>query len=120
MALTDPQSVTIAGVATSLPRVGTSGTSSTYQSNDGAVKMTVSHQNGKRNRHLIRLEHSKIAPDPLVSSTSIKYGMACHLVIDTPLTGYTVAQAKEVTDAFMAFLTASSGAVVTRALGNES
>lgn len=120
MALTDPQSVTVAGVATPLPRVSTSGTSSTYQSNDGNVQLTVSHQNGKRNRHLIRLQHRKIAPDPLISSTNIMYDMACHVVLDVPKTGYTVAQAKEVADALLAFVTASSGAVVTKALGNES
>lgn len=120
MALTDPQSVTIAGTANSLPRVSTSGTSSTYKSNDGVVKMTIAHQNGKRNRHMIKLEHEKYSPDPLTPSTMLRSGVACHLVMDTPLSGYTVAQQKEIVDGFIAFLSASSGAVITRALGNES
>lgn len=120
MALSDPQSVTINTVTTSLPRVATAGTSSTYQNVDGTIKMTVSHQNGKRNRHLIRLEHNKIAPDPLISSTSIKYNMASHLVIDVPVTGYTATEAKQVVDGFIAALTASSGALITRLIGGES
>lgn len=120
MALTDPQSVTIAGTAIPLARTSVQGSSSTYMSNDGNVRLKVSHLNGKRNRHLIRLEHAKIAPDPLVSAQNIKYEMFAHIVVDTPVTGYTVAQAKEITDALMAYVTASSGAVMTRVLGNES
>lgn len=120
MALTEPQSVTIASVANSLPRVAVQGNSSTYKSNDGNVTLTISHQYGKRNRHLVRLEHKKIAPDPLISSQNIVHGMACHLVIDTPVTGYTVPQQKEIVDALLGFLTASSSAVITKVAGGES
>lgn len=120
MAFSDPQSVTVDGTAHSLPRVSSGENSGSFQSNDGTVKLSVSHQYGKRTRRTIRLEHSKIAPDPLISSTNIRHSMTCYMVIDTPQTGYTVTEAKAVADALAAFLTASSGAATTKLLGGEN
>jgi hypothetical protein len=118
--LADPQSVTINAVANSLPAVGRGVNSSTYQKDDGLVSLAISHTYAKRTRRTVRLNHSKIAADPLVSSQNIKYSMSAYLVIDTPITGYTVAEAKYIVDALTAYLTASSGAKVTSVLGGES
>lgn len=120
MALTDPQSVTINSVAISLPRVSSSVNAGRYASNDGLVSEDVSHQYGKRSRHLIRIDHSKIAPDPLISSNNIKYSMSAYMVVDVPVTGYTVAEQKQVIDGFIAQLNASSGALITKVLGGEN
>lgn len=120
MAFADPQSVTINAVATSLPRVSTGVNQSKYVSNDGLVEMTVSHAYGRRNRRLIRIDHSKTAPDPLISSQNIKHSMSAHLVVDVPTTGYTVTEAKQIVDALTGYLTASSGAQVTKLLGGEN
>jgi len=120
MALQDPQSITINSVAVSLPRTSSGQNSGEYTSNDGLVKETVSHQYGKRNRHLIKVDHSKIAPDPLISAQNIKYSMSAHLVIDTPVTGYTVAEAKQVVDGLIAQLNASSGVLITKLIGGEN
>lgn len=120
MALSDPQSVTINAVANSLPRVSSAVNSGVFQKDDTTVKMEVSHQYGKRNRRLVRLTHSKIAADPLISSTNIKYSMSVGLTIDVPVTGYTVAEAKQIVDALSAWLTASSGANITKVLGGEN
>lgn len=120
MALSDPQSVTINAVAISLPRTSTDTNASSYQSNDGLVKETVSHQYGKRNRHLARIDHSKIAADPFSSTLNAKYSMAAYIVIDVPPVGYTAAEAKQVVDGFIAQLNASSGALITKILGGEN
>lgn len=120
MALSDPQSVTINAVAVSLPRTGTTGTASTYGSNDGTVQETISHRNGRRNRRVVRIDHSKIAPDPLISAQNIKHSMACYVVFDVPVTGYTVTEQKQVVDGFLAQLQASSGAMITKVLGGEN
>lgn len=120
MALADPQSVTINSVAVSLPRTSSTANAGVFTSNDGTVKETVSHQYGKRNRHLFRIEHSKIAPDPLISSQNIKHTMSFHVVADVPVTGYTVAEAKQVIDGFVSQLNASSGALITKLLGGEN
>lgn len=120
MAYADPQSVTINAVANSLPRVGSGVNTGSFSKDDGTVKLAVTHLYGKRNRRTARLEHSKIAPDPLISSTNIIYGMTAFLTVDVPKTGYTVAEAKQVVDGLVAWLTASSGANVTRLLGGEN
>jgi hypothetical protein len=50
----------------------------------------------------------------------VKYSATVYMVVDTPVTGYTVAQQKELVDAFAAYLAASSGANVTKLLGGEN
>lgn len=117
---TDPQSVTINAVANSLPRISSGINSGSFQKDDTTVKLDISHQYGKRNRRLVKLTHSKIAADPLISSTNIRYSMSINLVVDTPTTGYTVAEAKQVVDGLTAWLTASSGANITKLLGGEN
>lgn len=119
--LADPQSVTINTVAISLPRTGTTANGGTFRSADGLVGLTVSHsRQGKRTRHLIKLDHAKIAADPLLAGVNVKANVTTHLVIDVPETGYTATEAKQVVDGLTALLTASSGAIITKALGNES
>lgn len=120
MALTDPQSVTINAVPISLPRTSTGTNSSVYTSNDGLVKETLSHQYGRSGRHLIRLDHSKIAANPFDSSLNAQYKMACYVVIDVPPVGYTVAEAKQVVDGLFVQLNASSGALITKIIGGEN
>lgn len=118
--LTDPQSVTIAGSAISLPRTGSGVDTGEFRSNDGNVSLKVSHQTGKRNRHLYRIDHKKVAADPFQGSVNAQYSMSAYLVMDVPPVGYTVAQAKEVVDGFIATLTAGSGALITKLVGGES
>lgn len=118
--LTDPQTITINAVANALPRTSSGVNSGQFQKDDTTVKLEVSHQYGKRNRRLVKLTHSKIAPDPLISSTNIRYSMSVNLVVDVPTTGYTVAEAKQVVDGLAAWLTASSGANITKVLGGEN
>jgi len=121
MALSDPQDVSINSIVTSLPRISSGNNSSVYQSNDGLIKLTYSHQyNAKRIRRLMRLDHAKIAADPFQSTLNARYNMATHVVVDVPIVGYTVAEQKYVVDALTAELTASSGALVTKILGGES
>jgi len=120
LSFADPQSVTINAVANSLPRVSSGVNTGSFSKDDGTVKLTVAHQYGKRNRRTIRLDHSKIAPDPLISSQSIRYSTSVYMVVDTPTTGYTVAEAKQIVDALTGYLTATSGARVTQLLGGEN
>jgi hypothetical protein len=120
MAFADPQSVTINAVANSLPRTSSGTSSGKFTKDDGNVALTVSHQYGKRTRRQLRLDFSKIAPDPLISAQNIKYSMSAYLVVDIPVTGFTVVEQKQIVDALTAYLTASSGARVTQLLGGEN
>lgn len=120
MALADPQSVTINAVANTLPRTSSGVNQGQFTKDDGNVQLTVSHSFGKRSRRVVRLQHRKVAPDPLMPASNVPYQMHCYLVIDTPPVGYTAAEAKQIVDALTGYLTASSGARVTQILGGES
>jgi len=46
--------------------------------------------------------------------------MSAYLVVDVPITGYTIAEQKQIVDALIAYLSASSGAATTKLLGGEN
>lgn len=120
MSFTDPQSVTIAGSAISLPRISVGDNKSTYRSGDGLVALNIASAYGKRTRRTLRLDHSKIAADPFLASTNTKYSMSAYLVVDVPVVGYTLTQQQDVVTGLTAYLTATSGARVTQLLGGEN
>jgi len=120
MALADPQSVTINAVANSLPRTSSGTNVGVFTKDDSTVQLTVSHQIGKRQRRLIRLNHKKISADPYLPATNVAVSMSVGLTIDVPPAGYTVTEQKQIVDALAAWLTASSGANITKVLGGEN
>lgn len=119
MAYADPQSVTVNSVAQSLKRTSFGTNSGVFKTNDGNYTLTASHQYGKRTRRALKLDNRKIAADPLVSAQNILYSAGITLVVDLPVTGYTVAELKLIVDGFLVYLAASSGAAVTSLLGGE-
>jgi hypothetical protein len=120
MSLADPQSITIDGVTTSLPRVNVGNNGATYQSSDGLIKLTASSQYAKRIRRVLRVDHSKVAADVYVPDQNVLRSMSCYMVFDLPIVGYTNDDAKDVFDGFEALYTASSDAAITKLLGGES
>jgi hypothetical protein len=117
---TDPQSVTINGVATSMPRVSSSANQSTYKTADQLTQFALSSQYGRRVRRMARLDSSKIAADPLTAGQSLPVSMSAYLVVDVPLVGYTIAEQKYYVDALTGWLTLTSGSNVTKLLGGEN
>lgn len=121
MALSDPQSVTIAGAATTLPRVATNGASSTYQKDDGNVALKINHSPGKtRTRRQARLDFAKIAADPLMAGVNRQVSMSAFVAIDVPNVGLSLTEQKDVVAALVTALTASSNALLIKILGGES
>lgn len=120
MAFADPQSVTINAVAQSLPRISSGQSSGVFSKDDATVKLSVSHQVGKRARRSIRLDFNKIAPDVFNTASNLRQAMSVSLAVDVPLTGFTVTEQKQIVDALTAYLTAGSGSKVTQLLGGEN
>lgn len=118
--LADPQSVTIDGVASSLPRTGSSTDAGVFTSADGNLTLTISHVRGKRNRRTIRLDHRKVAADPLNTAQNLQYSMSLYMVLNVPSVGYSPDEVKDVLDGFLANLQASSGANEVKFIGGES
>lgn len=119
MAYTDPMTVTINAIANTLARVGFGPSSGTFSKDDGSLKLSVAHQYGKRTRRTARIDLTKVAPDPLISSTNIVYGASVYLVVDVPKTGFTIAEQKQLVDGLTKWLTDTSGANTTKLLGGE-
>jgi len=120
MALTDPQSITISGTTTSLPRVSSGDGNSEYQSSDGLIELVLANSYGNRNRRVIRVNHSKLTSDPFIPAQNTKVSMSNYMVFDLPPAGYTNAEALAVYVGFKTLFTASSDAVITKLLGGES
>jgi len=116
MAFADPQSITIDGTAVSLPRVSSGVNTGGFSSNDGNLKLSVSHQYGKRTRRQYRMDFQKIAADPLTSA-NVRYQGSVYLVVDQPIVGFTVAELQKQIAGFLASLTAPQQ---TKLLGGEN
>lgn len=121
MAIADPQSITIDGNTTSLPRVGTSPTGSTYRSADGNIEVTISHNYAKRNRHLIKVTHKKVIGDPLVTGVNVPVSASFNFVVDTPPDGsYTAEELGDIFAGFGTQMASGSPTLFTRVLSGES
>lgn len=120
MSFADPQTVTISGTPISLPRVSVEGDEVTYQSADGLVQMLASHDYGKRVRHLLRINHSKLTPDPFIPADNIKVSMSNYIVFDVPVVGYTAAEQLAVYAGFKTQFTAVSDTLISKLLAGES
>lgn len=116
----DPQTVTISATPYTLARVSTDANAGRFSTGDGAIQEAVSHIYGKRARRLLKIVHSKYAPDPLFPAQNLPYSMTFSVLADVPLVGYTVAEQKAVVDGFITQLNASSGALITKFLGGEN
>lgn len=120
MSLADPQSVTISGNTTSLPRVSVGDDRSEYQSGDGLIHLVASHDYGKRVRRMVRIDTSKVTADPFRPAENVQVSMSNYIVFDLPPAGYTAAEALAIWVGFKTQLSASSDLIITKLLGGES
>lgn len=120
MAYTDPQSITVAGVAVPLPRTSFGVDEGAFSSSDRTYHLRIASSYGKRTRRTVRLSRDIISPDALNPSISSRQSMSAYIVVDTPVYGFSVVQQKELVDAFTAYLSGTSGARVTQLLGGEN
>lgn len=105
----DPQSITYATVAKSLPAIGRTDVQSEYKLNDSGVvyDLVLSHQFAKRNRVVARLRRDAFASDPLVPSQNILASATATFTMDFPTSGLTVVDAQNLGNALVSFLTSS-------------
>jgi len=120
VSFTDPLSITVSGVTTPLPRTYSEGSESHYTSADGLIAFTASHDVGKRARRLVRVDFSKLSPDPFKSDENVKRSMSVYMVVDLPADGFSNAEALAVYTGFKTLITATSDQLVTKLLGGES
>jgi hypothetical protein len=122
MALADPQKLKTIGEEATLPRVSTSGNSSIYESSDGTKTLTLSHQSvkGSRKRSVIRVDEKKFTADPFKPAENVQVSSSVYLVIDHPLTGFTLKELGEIAVGLETLTSASEYKVLNQLLGGES
>ncbi|DAD51904.1 TPA_asm: coat protein [ssRNA phage Esthiorhiza.1_5] len=114
--LTDPQSVTINAVATSLPKTSSGQTVNRYTSTDGNTYMDVKqNSSATRFRREVRLSQNKVAADP-ISGLNKQLGVSVYLVVDEPRSGFTDTEIGYLIDALKTWL---SSANYNKVLGGE-
>jgi hypothetical protein len=121
MAFSDPIKVKIDGsTEVECPRVDTGNFASQYTSSDGLVNVKLATTNGRRRRHVARIDQSKITTDPFDTTQNEEVSASAYIVIDRPLSGFTAEELKKQVEGLCTFLTASSAASLKKLLGSES
>jgi hypothetical protein len=115
----DPQSVTIAGSAKSLPRVSSGDFSGQFRASDGAYTLSIKHTASKRDRSVVRLDTKKIGANPLDPTKNLPYTASVYVVLDAPTvgTGFTATELEDLAKGLVAYLTAGN---VTKFVGKEA
>jgi len=113
----DPQSVTYATVAKSLPAIGRTDAQSEYRLDDSGTvyDLTISHQFKARNRVVARLRRDAVVANPLNPTTNIVAGATATFTMDFPSSGLTTTDAQNLGNALVAWLT--SGNILKMANG---
>lgn len=103
---TDPQSVTYATVAKSLPAISRGETSSMYRLDDAGVvyQLSLSHQFKARKRVVARLQRDSYSSDPLIPTNNILASMTATLTVDFPNIGLTSTDAQSLVKALVGWL----------------
>lgn len=117
MALSDPQSVTIAGTAVSLPRIGLTLEEGKFGDSAAQVNLGVKHFRTKRIRDVVRLDKASIVADPLFPANNQNVSYSVQLIADRPRNGVTTAMVAELADALVKWATPAN---VAKMLAGES
>lgn len=113
--------------AVSLPRVSQQGSVSVYQAgplsvNAGSLlKVTASHQYGRRNRRVLRCDYSDNAGATLISGTTAPRSMSCYVVFDVPNAGqFSATDQLSLFNGLKGTWSATTDALMKKLLGGES
>jgi hypothetical protein len=117
MAFADPQSLTIAAVANSMPRTSTDGSKSIYMKSDENLVMTVSHnKTPSRINSLVRYDQRIVAADVLSAENKFQTATV-KVIVERPLVGFTNTQIK---DLWAAIKTQLDNSAVDKIFGQET
>jgi hypothetical protein len=113
--------------AVSLPRVSQQGTISVYQAgpltvNAGSLlKITASHQYGRRIRRVLRCDYSDNAGSTLISGTTAPRSMSAYVVFDLPSNGsFNATDQLSLFNGLKGTWSATTDALMKKVLGGES
>lgn len=114
--LADPQSITVNSVAKSLPAVERARLKSEYRESGNEHELLIQTTEGKRDRSMIKINHTSTAADPLTAETA-EVSMSAYLVIDRPKWGFSNTEIDYIVQALCDWSTTSN---ITAVLSGES
>lgn len=118
---TDPQSITIGAVTSSLARVTNGNFSASYSNEAGDVQERAFHQYAKRTRREFRVDLKKLITDPLTPANTVPRSASVSIVVNVPTDGtYTPAEMLAAWKGLNTQLSASTDAVMKAFLGGQS
>lgn len=113
--------------AVSLPRVSQQGAVAVYQAgpltvNAGSLlKVTASHQYGRRTRRVLRCDYSDNAGPTLIAGSTTPRSMSCYIVFDIPSAGlFTATDQLALFNGLKGTWSATTDALMKKVLGGES
>lgn len=129
--LTDPISLTPGAAfhsgAVTLPRVSSQGSVSVYQAgplsvNAGSLlKVTASHQYGRRTRRVLRCDYTDNAGSTLITGTTSPRSMSAYVVFDVPANGaFPAADQAALFNGLKGTWSAATDAILLKLLNGES
>lgn len=117
--LADPQSITIGGTTTPIPRITDDARTAVYSNPDGTVSVKVSHSAAKGTRRItISVMQSKIAADPITALNARKSALAT-VSFTVPQDGFSITEIKDAYVGLHGLLSASTYAALVKILGGE-
>lgn len=119
--LADPQSLTLLGVSTSLPRTSpapSNGNRYSLSGSNSETEVLITRTVGRRKRAEVRLNHKKWADDPATSGTYIPVSLSVVFYVDFPTTGYTDADVATISGDLVNYLDTSG--LLAKIVGGET
>lgn len=120
MAFSDPQTITIDGVAIPLPRITTGTRKGLFAASDDSTRIEIDPRSGTRLSTSARLYQNKVTTDPLVTTTNIVVGDMVSLTINRPKAGFTDDDIIDQVTGFITWLTAGTNANLKKLIAGES
>lgn len=117
----DPQTMTIAGVSTPLPRTPSQNSNriGQFSSADGLNVLSIRQDStNARFRREIRISRKKVAADP-ISALNKEVSASVIIVVDEPKNGFNDADLTDLYTALTALLAAGGNAKLSQLLGGE-
>lgn len=105
MALSDPQTVTVATVAKPLARTGSGMMEGQFTAADGKFTLNVTHSANSRFKHSVQLRMDDLVANPLVPSQNIATFATVGLTINAPKNGLSNTQVIDLANALQVWLT---------------
>lgn len=118
----DPQSITIAGVAHSLPRIESNGQRAVYEKADQSVRLIISHTvvknktGSERIKTLVQVIQRKVVVDPLTAANDYDT-ISYHIVLERPSYGFS---STEISDLIVGFEAWQDATAIGKLYGRES